>query len=75
MTITITPQDKTEKHAIEPLAVSTKDAARLLGVSERTVATLAEKGLIQRKKVGWRSLFVVQSLKQFLEKDSPDTSD
>lgn len=55
---------------VEPLAVDTTEAARLLGVSERTVLKLAKAGKISCKKVGWRSLYSVVSLKAFLE--SPD---
>ena len=62
--ITITPKTSVEK-AIEPLAVDTKDAARMLGISPRTVEKLAERGEIVRKKIGWRSLYTVSSIKRF----------
>jgi hypothetical protein len=52
------------------LAVSSKDAATMLGVSERTVFNLAREGKITCKKVGWRSLYPVASIRTFLE--SPD---
>jgi len=69
--ITITQQTNTE-NAIEPLAVDTKVAARLLGVSERTVVSLAKKGSIIKKKIGWRSLYTMASIKHFLETESND---
>jgi len=62
-------QDAPKQH-IEPLAVNAKDAARMLGVSERTVFNLSQAGKIACKKVGWRSLYPVASLKAFLE--TPD---
>ena len=40
----------------EPLAVNSREAAKLLGVSERTLQKLAKEGKIVCKKVGWRSL-------------------
>ena len=67
--ITITPKTNIET-AIEPLAVDTKTAAHLLGVSDRTVRELARTGKIAQKKVGWRSLYPMASIKRFLETDS-----
>lgn len=67
---TISPKAETAEKQVEPLAVNSKQAATLLGVSERTVFNLARGGKIACKKVGWRSLYSVASLKAFLE--SPD---
>jgi Mn-dependent DtxR family transcriptional regulator len=69
--ITITPQVKTEP-VIEPLAVDTKTASRLLSVSPKTVDSLARKGLIDRKKIGWRSLYTMASIRRFLETSDND---
>ena len=69
----IPPKTETPEKKIEPLAVNSKDAAMMLGVCERTVSTLAQAGKIHRKKVGWRSLYLVSSLRSFLE--SPDTEE
>lgn len=60
----------TSDQQIEALAVSTTEAARLLGVSERTVSKLAKEKKIACKKVGWRSLYSIASLRAYLE--SPD---
>ena len=72
--ITIIPKSKDEK-PIEPLAVDTKTAARLLGVCERTVASLAKRGLIKRKKTGWRSQYLVSSIKHYLETPDNESKD
>ena len=68
--IVLPPKKDTPKSQVEPLAVSSKDAAKMLGVSERTVFNLAQAGKIACKKVGWRSLYPISSLKAFLE--TPD---
>ena len=54
---------------MEPLAVDTATAARLLGVSEHMVSKLEKNGDIVKKKIGRRSLYPVASLKRFLEKE------
>ena len=51
----------------EPLAVNSRAAARMLGISERTLYKLAKEGMVVCQKVGWRSLYSVASLKAFLE--------
>lgn len=69
--ILLPPTQKTEaEKQVEALAVNSKDAARMLGVSERTIFNLAKDGKIACKKVGWRSLYPVASIRAFLE--SPD---
>jgi len=67
--ITITPATDIET-VIQPLAVDTKTAAKMLGVSDRTIDSLAKRGLLVKKKIGWRSLYPDASLKAFLE--TPD---
>ena len=68
--IAITKSKVVEK-PVEALAVNGKDAAKMLGVSERTVFNLVQAGKIVRKKIGWRSLYPVASIKAFLE--TPDS--
>jgi len=68
--IVLPPQKNEPKKQVEPLAVSSRDAATMLGVSERTVFNLAKEGKITCKKVGWRSLYLIASIKAFLE--TPD---
>ena len=66
----ISPKQATPEKQIEPLAVNSRQAAKLLGVSEKTIFNLTRDGKIHRKKIGWRTLISVASLKAFLE--SPD---
>lgn len=65
--ITVSVKKESPVEKAEPLAVNTSEAARLLGVSERTVHNLVKRGKIVCKKVGWRSIFPIASLKAFLE--------
>ena len=69
----ISQKPETPEKQVEPLAVNSKQAAKLLGVSERTIFNLARDGKIACKKVGWRSLYSIASLKAFLE--SPDAEE
>jgi len=69
--ITITPRKEIPETPVEPLAVDTRTAAKMLSISERTLYTLTKEGKIACRKVGWRSLYPVASLKAFLE--SPNT--
>lgn len=61
------PQNRQDEKQVEPLSVDCRTAARMLGVCERTVLKLAKEGKIVRKKIGWRSLYSVASLKAFVE--------
>jgi len=67
---TIIPKKETPVQQIEPLAVDSRTAARMLSLSERTLFKLTKEGKIACRKVGWRSLYPVASLKAFLE--TPD---
>ena len=64
---TISPKNETPEKQIEPLAVDSRTAARMLSISERTLFKLTKEGKIACRKVGWRSLYPVASLKAFLE--------
>lgn len=66
--ITIRPRAVETKLEAEVLAVNSREASKMLGVSERTLFKLAKEGKIVCKKIGWRSLYPVASLKAFLEK-------
>ena len=69
--ITIPPKKQdAPKNPVEVLSVDTERAAEMLGVSEKTIYNLTKAGKITCKKVGWRSLYPVASLKAFLE--TPD---
>ena len=51
--------------AIEPLALSPRDAADCLSVSKRTVSNLIAAGKIEARKNGTRTLVDVASLKTY----------
>ena len=67
--INIVPKTNTEQ-TVEVLAVDSKAAGKMLGVSTRTVHNLAKAGKIICRKVGWRNLYVVASIKRFLETEN-----
>ncbi len=50
---------------MEPLAVSPREAARLLAISKRTVSRLTRSRKLVARKVGGRTLVDVESLKAF----------
>jgi len=52
---------------VEPLALGAREAARALGVSERTVWALVKRGQIPSAMVGGRRLFPVASLRDWLK--------
>lgn len=49
------------------LMVSEAKAAKLLGVSRRTVFALNKQGVLSARRVGKRKLYSVESLKNFAE--------
>lgn len=49
----------------EALLVSEKDAAKMLGVSRRTVFHLNKQGLLTARKIGKRKLYCTSGLKKF----------
>ena len=51
---------------IEPLSVSTSEAARLLGVSRPTIYELMQNGGLPWFKVGTRTLLPVSGLKEWV---------
>jgi excisionase family DNA binding protein len=53
----------------ETLAVNIPEAARRLGLSARTVATLVSRGQLATRKVGRRRIIPVQALEAFLKND------
>ena len=64
--IVIHPKTEAQEKQVEPLAVNSRDAARMLGISERTLYKLTKDEKIICRKLGWRSLYPVASLKAFL---------
>ena len=57
-------------HQREPLAVSMREAERLLGVSHRTVATLVADCALGSKKVGRRRIVPMSSIEELLRESS-----
>ena len=53
------------------LAVSISEAARRLGVSVRTIATLVASKELGSRRIGRRRVIPVTALEAFLKKDSP----
>ena len=51
----------------EPLAFGAKEAAKLLGVSRRTVQRLAKAGEIPHRKVGKLLLFSPRTLREWMD--------
>lgn len=65
---------------IPPLAVSARDAARMLGISEKTLFNYTKAGRIKAKRLGEkkgsRVLYPVVELERFLHSadDSPESA-
>lgn len=53
------------------LAVGVAEAARRLGLSPRTIASLISRGELASRKVGRRRIIPVRALEAFLRKDHP----
>lgn len=53
------------------LAVSTRKAADLLDISERTIQQYIAAKLLPARKIGGRRLILVRDLEKFLRKDQP----
>ncbi len=51
------------------LAVSVPEAARRLGISPRTVATLVARKELPSRKIGRRRVIPVEALEKFLRRD------
>jgi excisionase family DNA binding protein len=53
------------------LAVDTREAARLLGLSPRTVQNYLRTKMLPSRKFGRRTLILVRSLQAFVRSDQP----
>jgi len=51
------------------LACSIVEAARRLGLSARTVATLVARGELSSRKIGRRRVIPIRALEEFLRRD------
>ena len=56
------------------LAVGIVEAARRLGLSTRTVATLVARHQLASRKVGRRRIIPVIALEAFVRRDPPDST-
>jgi len=54
---------------LDLLAVSISEAARRLGVSERTIATLLARKELPSRRIGRRRVVLVTELERFLRRD------
>jgi hypothetical protein len=52
---------------VEPMLLNTREAARKLGICEKTRWTMAQKGLVKRVPFGRRRLYDPRDLQQFIE--------
>ena len=56
------------------LAVGVAEAARRLGLSVRTIATLVRRRQLASRKVGRRRIIPVMALEAFVRRDVPDSA-
>lgn len=66
--IKIKTTEKTET-TVERLTATTPEAAKMLGVSERTIHQLAKSGQLRCKRIGRRVLFSILEIKRFLDEE------
>jgi len=60
---------------LRPMAVSVKIAALLLGVSERSVWKLVERGELPVRKIGRRVVFPTAAINSFLNRREEGTTE
>jgi len=56
--------------ATEPLALRPREAARAIGISERTLFSWTKSGSVPHVKIGRAVLYPVESLKRWLAEQS-----
>ena len=71
MSIKISPRKPTQPPITERLAVSKKEAAAMLNVSERSLDNWRRDGKIIARKIGSRVLFPLESLRAFISGIEP----
>ena len=60
------------KHKELPtLAVDTREAARMLGLSPRSIQNYIKVKLLPARKIGKRTVLLVKDLEAFLKRDQP----
>jgi len=65
--ITIPIRPAQPEKPIEPIAVNSATACKMLGVSAGTLTLWTKKGLIPHRRIGGRILYSVEGLKEFAE--------
>jgi excisionase family DNA binding protein len=60
----------TQEKAPSPLAVNRREAAAMLGISERLLWTWTNTGTIPHVRIGTRVLYPVEQLRQWLERQA-----
>ena len=65
--ITIPIRPTQQEKPIEPIAVNSANAAKMLGVSSKTLASWTKKGLIPHRRIGGRILYSVEGIKELVE--------
>lgn len=69
-TITISHKaSQPDNNALQPLAVSVREAAHLLGISERSLRKWTRQGKIRARRIGGRVLYSIATLEEFLAAD------
>jgi len=63
---TIIPKKETPEQPVERLAVSAREVAEMLGVSERLVFQLTKDGTLPHKRLGARVIYPIDGLRRFL---------
>ena len=64
---TVEAEERPSVTIAEPLLVDEKTAAKLLGVSKRTVFDLEERGLLKSKRIGKLKRYAVSHLREYAE--------
>jgi hypothetical protein len=69
----MTEAPKTQE-GLKPLAVGKREAARMLGISVRTLENYATAKRIETRRFGSRRLVLLRSLERFVSRDQPSVS-
>lgn len=71
----IISQKPAKSAPLERLAVSPKEAAAMLGVSERTIRNWSQRGIFTPRRCGGRLFYSIESLRQFLDGESSESAE
>ncbi len=62
------PNQKINEQTSDVLAKSSRDAARMLGISERTLWSYTKSGDIPHVRLGRRILYPIQALRDWMQR-------